>query len=99
MKPPSARSMLVVACAMLAVAGMIGSPEGKLFAAGVGALCALPALFVGTRGMKAGATVLLFVLGALAWCALPLAKGSMNAYRDRAHKVGEVAPPGTAEAK
>jgi hypothetical protein len=85
MKPASARALLVASFLVLVLAGMIGSPEGRLFAAAAGGLCALPPLFAGTRGMKAGAALLLFALGALAWHTLPAARDSMGSYRARAH--------------
>lgn len=90
MDPRSARALLSVSFILLVVAGMIGSPSAGLVAAGLAALCALPAVFVGTRGVKiVGALMMLASVGA-AIVLLPASKEDLDRYRK--HSLRPTAP-------
>jgi hypothetical protein len=90
MDPRSARALLSVSfLLLLVVAGAVGNPAAGAAAAGLAALCALPAVVWGKRGVRIVGG--LFLLASLAVTAvlLPGALGHMDAYRSRATRGAE----------
>jgi hypothetical protein len=84
MAPSSRRTLLWCSLILLLVAGMIGAPEAGVAVAVLAALCAVPALRAGTRGLRLAALVLLLASAALALALLPAARRGMDGWRGRA---------------
>jgi hypothetical protein len=78
MSGPSRRTLLWVSLFLLIVGGMVGAPEAGVAAAGLGALCAVPAALSGTRWTRAAGILLLLGTVGLAVSLLPAARRAME---------------------
>jgi hypothetical protein len=84
MAPQSRRALLWGSLILLLLAGMIGAPEAGAPLSLLAALCTIPALLAGTRGVRIAAVVLLLASTALAVALLPAARRSTDGWRGRA---------------
>jgi hypothetical protein len=83
----SARALMWAAIVLLVAGASIGSPEGGLAAATLAFFCAIAPALSGTKRVRVAGILLLLASALMAYSLLPAAKGRMDAYRERAHRV------------
>lgn len=82
MTDPTRRTLLWASLVLILVGGMVGAPEAGVAAAGLGALCAVPAALSGTRWTRAAGILLLLGTVGLAVSLLPAARRGMGRHAE-----------------